>query len=137
MSQIQPPSKDALRPSDTQRSATATRPVGGPPRTMAQPPRGPAPLPIEVGPLDPSQRTPVLLLLGLIVLLVAAYWDMLTLVSAAWSEDLYSHGWIIPLFSLGLLWLRWKPFEAQVPAYERWLGVLCLAVGLAVRLFAA
>jgi len=74
---------------------------------------------------------------GLVVLLVAAYWDMLALVSSAWSEDLYSHGWIIPLFSVGLLWLRWKPFEAQVPNHERWLGVLCLAVGLSVRLFAA
>ena len=38
------------------------------------------------------------------MLLVAAYWDMFTLTSAAWSEDLYSHGWIVPLFALALLW---------------------------------
>jgi exosortase len=77
------------------------------------------------------------MLTGLIVLLIAAYWDMLALTSAAWTEDLYSHGWIIPLFSLGLLWLRWKPFQTNVPAQERWLGLLILGIGLGLRLFAA
>ena len=80
---------------------------------------------------------PLMLLGGLIVLLVVAYGDMLALTSAAWSDDLYSHGWIIPLFSLGLLWLRWQPFQENVPPIERWTGLLLLAVGLSVRLFAA
>jgi len=78
-----------------------------------------------------------MILVGLVVLLVAAYWDMLVLTSAAWSDDLYSHGWIIPLFSAGLLWLRWQPFQESVPAGERWLGLLLLAIGLSTRLFAA
>src|SRR5262249_46033197 len=104
MSQIQPPSKNNPRPSDTLRPASSARPIdGGAPRPTIQPPRGPAAPAIEVSPFDPSQRTPLLILIGLVGLLVAAYWDMLTLVSAAWSEDLYSHGWIIPLFSVGLL----------------------------------
>jgi exosortase len=135
MSQV-PPSKDLLRPSDAQRSNTATRPVAAAPRTVTQP-RGPISPPVEVGIFDPSQRTPLLLLTGLIGLLIAAYWDMLTLTSAAWSDDLYSHGWIIPLFAIGLLWLRWKPFQASVPQRERWLGLLILAIGLATRLVAA
>ncbi|HVT28508.1 MAG TPA: exosortase/archaeosortase family protein [Lacipirellulaceae bacterium] len=86
--------------------------------------------------LDPSQRAPLITLIGLVVLLVAAYWDMFTLTSAAWSEDLYSHGWIVPLFAVGLLWLRWKPIQS-VPSSERWLGLLILGFGLAMRLVAA
>jgi exosortase len=73
---------------------------------------------------------------GLVVLLIVAYWDMFTLTSAAWTEDLYSHGWIVPLVALGLLWLRWEPF-GQVPASERWMGLLLLAIGLGSRLVAA
>jgi exosortase len=92
---------------------------------------------VDVGIFDPSQQAPLIILVGLIGLLVAAYWDMLTLTSAAWSEDLYSHGWIIPLFSVGLLWLRWQPFQASVPPMERWVGFLILALGLSARLFAA
>jgi exosortase len=104
---------------------------------VGQPPRAAAVPKVDVGIFDPSQRMPLMLLGGLIALLVVAYGDMLALTSAAWSDDLYSHGWIIPLFSLGLLWLRWQPFQENVPPIERWTGLLLLAVGLSVRLFAA
>ena len=73
---------------------------------------------------------------GLFVLLSIAYFDMLSLTSAAWSDGLYSHGWIVPLFALALLWMRWQPF-GPVPAHERWIGVLLVAVGLSARLWAA
>ncbi len=136
MSQILPPSKGP-NSSNPQRVAAAVRPAGVGPRPMGQPPRGPAPLAADVGIFDPSQRTPLIMLGGLVALLVAAYWDMLTLTSAAWSDDLYSHGWIVPLFATGLLWMRWKPFQANVPTKERWLGLLILGLGLGVRLFAA
>jgi exosortase len=92
--------------------------------------------PPQVSWTDPSQRTPLMVLAGLVILLVAAYWDMFVLTSAAWSEGLYSHGWLVPLIALGLLWLRWEPF-GPVPQYERWFGLLLLAVGLGARLFAA
>jgi exosortase len=99
-------------------------------------PRGPvAPAP-DVGFFDPSQRAPLLMLGGLIVLLVIAYSDMFALTSAAWSDDLYSHGWIIPLCALGLLWLRWEPFR-PVPTHERYIGLALLGFGLAARLVAA
>lgn len=117
MSQIQPPSKA--------------------PMMSAQPARGiAAPSLAPVSWNDPSQLTPLMMLGGLVVLLVAAYWDMFALTSAAWSEGLYSHGWIVPVFALGLLWLRWEPF-VPVPSAERWMGLGLLALGLAVRLFAA
>ncbi len=81
----------------------------------------------------PEQRGPLLALLGLTVLLVLAYWDMFALTSAAWSSDLYSHGWIVPVFALGLLWIRWEPFR-PVPASERWIGLAILVLGLLIRL---
>ncbi|MCI0332576.1 MAG: exosortase/archaeosortase family protein [Planctomycetes bacterium] len=117
-------------PKGPSRTVGTPRPVGAPgPRVAA----AVAP-PVSI--TDPSQRLPLAILGGLVVLLIAAYWDMLSLTRAAWSEGLYSHGWIVPLFALALLWMRWKPF-GPVPAYERWVGVLLVAAGLGWRLFAA
>ncbi len=73
---------------------------------------------------------------GLLLLLVLAYFDMLSLTRAAWRDGLYSHGWIVPLFALALLWMRWEPF-GPVPLHERWVGVLLLGIGLSARLWAA
>jgi exosortase len=135
MSQVPPISKDPRRPAAPASPAPgARRPVA--PQRAGQTPRGPSAPPEAVGIFDASQRTPLLMLVGLLVLLVAAYWDMFTLISAAWSEDLYSHGWIVPIVALGLLWLRWEPF-GPVPASERWIGLLLLAIGLSARLVAA
>src|SRR3954465_3824405 len=130
MSQVPPPSRDPSR------VTPATRPDGL--RTPGAPARA-ATTAAPAQPVswnDPSQRIPLIQLGGLVALLVAAYWDMFSLTSAAWSEGLYSHGWIVPLFALALLWLRWQPFT-PVPTSERWLGVLLLAMGLGARLFAA
>ena len=82
---------------------------------------------------DPAQRNPLIALGGLTVLLVLAYFDMFALVRAAWADPLYSHGWIIPAFSLALMWIRWEPFRS-VPNSERWIGLAVLAAGLSVRL---
>jgi exosortase len=95
-------------------------------------------VPAEAAPVawnDPSQRVPLITLGALTALLVVAYWDMFALTSAAWEEDLYSHGYIIPLFSLALLWMRWQPFK-PVPTIERWAGLAVLVAGLAIRLLA-
>jgi exosortase len=99
------------------------------------PPRGAAPAP-KVSWNDPSQRMPLMVLAGLVVVLVLAYWDMFALTSAAWDEGLYSHGWIVPVFALWLLWVRWEPF-GPVPAMERWIGLGLLVLGLSARLIAA
>jgi exosortase len=79
---------------------------------------------------------PLISIGGLVLLLVLAYWDMFSLTSAAWSEGLYSHGWIVPVFALALLWMRWQPIGA-VPTHERWIGLGLIVLGLATRLYAA
>jgi len=106
-----------------------------PNRGVRTPHAAPAPLP-PVSWKDPSQRTPLMILGGLVFLLVAAYWDMFSLTSAAWNEGLYSHGWLVPVFALALLWMRFQPF-GPVPAYERWIGLLLIVVGLSARFWAA
>ena len=106
------------------------------PLRMGQPMRTPAPAAPSVPWNDPSQRASLIMLGGLVFLLVLAYWDMFTLTSAAWSEGLYSHGWIVPVFAIGLMWMRWEPI-GPVPTSERMIGLGLLAGGLAMRLIAA
>ncbi|MEX0642595.1 MAG: exosortase/archaeosortase family protein [Pirellulales bacterium] len=106
------------------------------PLRMGQPMRTPTPAAPPIPWNDPSQRTPLIMLGGMVALLVLAYWDMFALTSAAWSEGLYSHGWIVPVFALGLMWMRWEPI-GPVPMSERWMGFGLLAFGLSMRLAAA
>jgi len=86
----------------------------------------------EVAWNDPSQRVPLITLVVLTVLLVLAYLDMFSLVKEEWANPLYSHGYIVPIISLGILWLRYQPFR-PVPASERWIGLGVLVLGLAIR----
>ncbi len=116
MSQIPP------IPKDPSRFPQATRPVVKPP---SLPPWQ-----------DAEQRTPLLILIGLVLLLVLAYLDMFALTSAAWNEALYSHGWIVPVFAVVLMWMRYEPI-GPVPASERWIGLALLAFALSLRLVAA
>ncbi|MEX2112927.1 MAG: exosortase/archaeosortase family protein [Pirellulales bacterium] len=88
----------------------------------------------EVSWNDPTQRVP-LITLGLSTLaLVVSYWDMFSLVKEEWANPLYSHGYIVPIFAIGLLWMRFQPFR-PVPVIERWAGLGILVLGLSVRLF--
>jgi exosortase len=121
MNQTQPPLKVAGR--NPQAARTTTTP---PQRTITP----------QVAWTDPAQRTPLLILGGLVLLLVLAYWDMFALTSAAWSEGLYSHGWIVPVFALVLMWMRWEPI-GPVPTHERWIGFGLVVAGLSARLVAA
>lgn len=41
-----------------------------------------------------------------IALLVYGYGNMLIFTAHSWSDGLYSHGYIIPVFAAGLLWMR-------------------------------
>lgn len=88
----------------------------------------------EVSWNDPSQRVPLITLGVLTLMLVLAYLDSFALIMEEWSKPLYSHGYIVPIFALGLLWVRFQPFR-PVPAMERWIGLAILVAGLSIRLF--
>lgn len=70
-------------------------------------------------------------------LLAWSYWPVLVVFHRRWSSDpQYSHGFLIPLMALGLIWLRGLPDEAK-RLQPSWLGLPLLAVGLGLRLWGA
>ena len=83
----------------------------------------------------PDQINPLAILGGLLVVLIWGYWNSLTTAAGYWDSDKYSHGYLIPLFTLTLLFLRFEPL-GPVSSKERWWGVGLLSVGLGIRMLA-
>jgi exosortase len=62
-----------------------------------------------------------------------AYWTTLAEVSERWATDpQYSHGFLVPLFSLYLLWSR-RRYLASGDFSPRWWGVGIVAIAIAMR----
>jgi len=74
-----------------------------------------------------------------LVALLWGYWNTLSETAKYWEGDQYSHGVLVPLFAVALLWLRRKggtddawaenPAETRVLGVSVGLMVLCLAMG--------
>ncbi|MEO1496605.1 MAG: exosortase/archaeosortase family protein [Planctomycetota bacterium] len=77
---------------------------------------------------DQYQKLSYAGLIGLVALLIYSYWDMLTYVAEFWEKDQYSHGYIIPLIALYLMWSRRPNPTAQEPprgqAEETFFGLM-------------
>ena len=73
---------------------------------------------------------------ALTALLMYSYWPGLLNAQASWSNPQYSHGWIVPVFSLALLFWWRQPVE-QVTLSARIAGGLLLAASFGLRLAAA
>ncbi|MDO4575020.1 MAG: exosortase/archaeosortase family protein [Planctomycetia bacterium] len=87
------------------------------------------------GPQLLASEKPVWTLFGLLLLvLIWAYWNMLREAYFAWQGGLYSHGYLIPVLSAVLLWLRRKPLEV-VPDAHRYIGIGILIVAMLLRGF--
>ena len=73
----------------------------------------------------------------LIGLLIVGYGNSLIETAKFWMSPngKYAHGWLIPGFTLYLLWVR-RESVGEVPANDRWWGVLMLSGALALRLLA-
>ncbi|MGE0407168.1 MAG: exosortase [Candidatus Korobacteraceae bacterium] len=88
-------------------------------RVPSEPPRQPAPY-------SWWQPALVFLFLGL------CYYDVVAaLVRDWWYDDDASHGFVVPLFSLYLLWQRRADLET-VPAQPSWSGLVAVASGLSM-----
>lgn len=85
---------------------------------------------------DSQQRTAWIAIAALAGLMVAAYWDSLLRVSGVWDTPQYSHGFMIPIFAAGLVYLRKRPF-LDVPMWHRWVGIGLIAIGWAIRVTGA
>jgi hypothetical protein len=87
-------------------------------------------------PLDASSAQAAWIAFGVLTFaLVAAYFNMLQFTATNWSKDMYSHGYIVPLFAAYLLWIRKRPLVA-VEAVERWIGVGVVGACLGARVYA-
>jgi exosortase len=82
-----------------------------------------------------DQVVPWTILVSLLVLLIAVYWNILDYRGAAgfWDNPKYSHGWLVPIFTIILLWMRYEPF-GPVTMGARWAGMGLLSAGLGLRL---
>jgi exosortase len=66
-----------------------------------------------------------------------AYWTTLGQAAERWSSDpQYSHGYLVPVFALGLLWLR-RDRLATAALQPTWWGLPLLTVGIILRLVGA
>jgi exosortase len=75
----------------------------------------------------PLSLAAVLAVLG--ALLAWAYWPTLAAMADKWQNDpQYSHGYLVPLFSLALLWLRRDRLQSVQQQYNWW-GVALLTGG--------
>ncbi|MFO0916146.1 MAG: exosortase/archaeosortase family protein [Pirellulales bacterium] len=82
------------------------------------------------GPVD--QATTWGWLLGLSLLLVLSYLNSLWRVMEVWDSAEYSHGWLIPIFAVVMLYMRRQDFES-VSTRERWIAVGLLTASMIVR----
>jgi len=84
-----------------------------------------------------DQIVPWTILVTLLLALVYVYGNSLDHrgVMTFWDNPKYSHGWLVPIFTVILLWMRHEPF-GPVTSLARWCGVGLLAGSLAMRMVA-
>jgi exosortase len=84
----------------------------------------------------PEGRSAWMAILLLTGLLIYSYWPGLLNAQSSWSNPQYSHGWIVPLFSVALLFWWRKPVE-PVSLSARIAGMLLLLASFGLRLAVA
>ncbi len=65
-----------------------------------------------------------------------AYWNGLAGIAQAWESPQYSHGYLIPGFTVALLYFRRQPLSVTVPVWQRVLGLVFIAVAMLIRIAA-
>jgi exosortase len=80
---------------------------------------------------QPEQREPLTMVVTLATLLMFSYWPGLLNAQAAWNNPQYSHGGLVPLFSVAILfWWRQPVRPVSVSARVVGLGLLLASLGL-------
>ena len=73
-------------------------------------------------------------LVALVGCLSWALWPVLVAMAECWSSDpRYAHGYLVPMFSLALLWMRRDQILSASLRPSNW-GVVLVAVGAAIQL---
>lgn len=73
-------------------------------------------------------RNTLIALIGLCLFVIWSYWNMFQLTAIEWDQPQYSHGWIIPIIALFIMWSR-RPsnhenFSAGAGDSEKELGAV-------------
>ena len=84
----------------------------------------------------PEDRLAWILIVGLTAGLIYSYWPGLMNARASWNNPQYSHGWLVPLCSLALVFWWRRPME-PVADSARWAGMGLIAGSFAFRLACA
>ena len=85
---------------------------------------------------SPEEWLPWAGIAAVTAVLVYSYWPALTLLPSIWEDPQYQHGWIVPLFSVALLFWWRKPVE-PVSLSARIAGMLLLLASFGLRLAVA
>lgn len=81
-------------------------------------------------------RTVSLVSAALVLLLIATHWSTFARMVERWThEPQYSHGFIVPVFALVVLWSR-REMLKQAVWQPAWAGLCLLGIGMAVRIIA-
>lgn len=76
-------------------------------------------------------------LVAMLSLLVhGVYWNSLLLVAEKWEAPEYSHGYLVAVFAIALLWMRWQPL-GRPSAGAVWTGTGLVLFGILMRLGSA
>ena len=85
---------------------------------------------------SPEQRVPWIVVAALSALLFYSYWPSLVQLPSFWDNPQYQHGWIVPVFTVMLLFW-WRKPVGQIAASARAAGIGLLVASFAVRIFCA
>lgn len=85
----------------------------------------------------PEQRVVMITIAVLTALLVYSYFPALQMASVAWANAQYAHGWIVPMFSVALLFWWRRPAATPIPLSARAVGLLLLVASFVLRLAVA
>ena len=81
-----------------------------------------------------EMKSVVISIVAIATTLVWGYWTTLIQLAAKWGSDpSYSHGYLVPLFAVGLLWMRRSELDATKIG-TNWWGLVLLVAGIAFRL---
>ena len=90
--------------------------------------------PILVSSLHSRSRSASLAACALGGIWVWAYWPTLAQIAERWATNpMYSHGYLVPLFSGYLLWRRRELIRGEV-CEPSWWGLPCIGLGIALHL---
>jgi exosortase len=86
---------------------------------------------------QPAERTTWILIAAFTGLLIYSYWPGLMNAASSWNDAQYSHGWLVPLFGLSMLFWWRQPIAQPVPTWERMAGLGLLVASFGLRLLMA